>query len=483
MTQSGLRSFARGSAATFAGQLAQMVLGLVSVVVLSRLLPPADFGLIAMVAVVTSLGVLLRDLGLGVAALRAPVLEHQQASNLFWVNAALSLVTGAGIALSGPVLSAIYHEPRLQVVAPALSISFVLSGLQAQIQVSLARAKKFGTLATITATSKALGLATAIVLALLGWGYWALIVEAWVVALSDFVLKWTAARWSPSRPRKGAGTRKLVSSGADYAGAGFIQYLASNADTFTLGARWGATDVGLYSRAKQLYTLPLTFLSPLVNVAVPTMNDARARGESVQSHLLKLQAMFGTWIVLLYVGTAASAPSLFDLALGHEWVGAAPAFQLLAFGGAVKAIEQVNWWAFLVIGSSREQLKYNMVSQTGTAALVVLGALHSIEGAAFALSLSFFLSWLLSVHWLKVTAGLRAREFYWGGLRVLATGLVATAGTLILFAVAPAELNLLWATLAKSLLAGGSYLLLTGLTKEGRESLRSTAALFHRSGR
>lgn len=239
MSSTGLSSFAKGSAVTVVAQAANIVLTLVSTVVLSRLLPPEDFGLVAMVGVVTALGALLRDLGLTVSALRTPTLSHQQASNLFWVNTVLSAVAGTAIAFSGPLLSEIYKEPRLQTITPVLAISFFLSGMQAQIQVKLSRGKKFGTLAAITVASNATGIATAIVLALSGAGYWALVWQVVAVSIVEFLAKAVAARWVPARPRRNANTKHLVVSGADYAASSFIQYFATNADTFTLGVRWG----------------------------------------------------------------------------------------------------------------------------------------------------------------------------------------------------------------------------------------------------
>lgn len=432
LSNTGLASFAKGSAITVLGQGANMILTLVSTVVLSRLLPPTDFGLVAMVGVVTALGGLLRELGLTVSALRAPTLSHQQASNLFWVNTVLSAAAGAAIAFSGPLLSDIYREPRLQAITPVLAIAFFLSGMQAQIQVKLSRGKKFGTLAAITVAANAAGIATAVVLAIHGLGYWALVWQVVAVSVVEFLSKAIAARWVPARPRRNANTKHLVISGIDYAASSFIQYFATNADTFTLGVRWGAAEVGLYSRAKQLMSMPIQLLTPLVNVAVPTLNEAKARGENVQDHLLRIQSFIGMVMTWLFVITAASAPALFILVLGEDWAPAAPVFQLLALGGAAQAFSQVSWWAFLVLGTSRDLLKYNLVSKTMTALLVTGGALVSVEGAAAGLSLALLLSWLLNVKWLDKTANMTAKSFYLNGGRFLGAGVAAVLGTILL---------------------------------------------------
>ena len=60
-------------------------------------------------------------------------------------------------------------------------------------------------------------------------------------------------------------------------------------------------------------TMPMQLLNPLVNVAVPTLNEAKARGEDVQDHLLRIQSLIGMVTTWLFVVAAASAPTLFTL--------------------------------------------------------------------------------------------------------------------------------------------------------------------------
>lgn len=77
---------ARGSAITLVGQITRILIQLLSVILLARLIPPADFGLYAMVLAVSGVAQIFLDLGFSMAALRSRDLTKQQHSNLFWIN-------------------------------------------------------------------------------------------------------------------------------------------------------------------------------------------------------------------------------------------------------------------------------------------------------------------------------------------------------------------------------------------------------------
>ena len=119
------RSAIRGGFLTGAAQGCNFVLKMGATIVLARLLTPEDFGLIAMVAVVTSFLIYFGDLGLYDATIQKIDLSSDQLSSLFWINVAVGVTFTICIAGLAPVITWFYHEPRLLWIAPALGISFI----------------------------------------------------------------------------------------------------------------------------------------------------------------------------------------------------------------------------------------------------------------------------------------------------------------------------------------------------------------------
>src|ERR1700720_2010656 len=103
----------RGGVLNVTSQIAQFLIQTVATVVLARLLTPADFGLVAMVATITGLGQAFADLGLSEATIQRKEITHDQVSALFWINVAIGLGLMLVTVALAPLLAKFYRDPRL----------------------------------------------------------------------------------------------------------------------------------------------------------------------------------------------------------------------------------------------------------------------------------------------------------------------------------------------------------------------------------
>lgn len=420
------RQGARGGGIMVAGQLAKLAIQVASVVILSRLLVPADFGLIAMTTVFLSLGSMIRDFGLPTAALQAQSLTAQQSSNLFWINVVLGLGGALVLVAATPLIVAMYEEPRLGAILPLMASTLVIGGLSAQSQVQLARMMRFRQLALAGVAAQLIGLLVSIAGALSGLGYWALAWSAVASSIALLALQGIAARWIPMLPRRAAGTKSIVGSGANFGVAQLLGFAAANADTVLIGARWDATEVGFYNRAYQLLMMPIqALLAPLTNVVMPIAHRANKAGRPIDDVLLRVQSALGVGVVWIFTAATSSAPFLIPLLVGRGWGGTVSIFQILAIGGAVQAFSFVSYWGFILYGQSRQLLYYNLVTKSLTVVAVALGSLISVEGVAVAYASSLVLSWPINLVWLAKTAGQQSLAYLGNGVRPLGAGTLA----------------------------------------------------------
>ena len=410
------------------GSAASLLVQLVSLVVLSRLLNPADFGLVAMVSVFVVLGNLLRDFGLPMAGLQLRTLSAQQAANLFWMNMGVAALVAGALVAATPGLVLLYDEPRLAAIVPALAVVVFLGGVTAQIQVNLARRMRFVTLVVTDVGAQVLGLTTAIVLAIAGAGYWALVAQTVVTAGILLASRWVASAWLPARFRRGHGSVGLLRVGANYGAAQLLAFLQSNVDTVVIGTQYGAAPLGYYSRAYQMLTAPAArLLDPLTQVVVTTLNQVKTEGRDPHPALLRIQFALGAFIVWLFAVSAGVAANLIPFVLGAQWTPSIPVFQILAIGGCVWVFNHVSYWVFIVNEKSRELLRYNLVSKPIAIACILAGAPFGITGVAWGYVAAMAVSWPLNLVWLSRTAGLTALPFAANGVRILAAGAVGAA--------------------------------------------------------
>lgn len=363
---------------TLLSQWLRLLIQIVGFVVLSRLLSPEDFGLIAMVAVVLNMATLFADFGLSLAGIQAVELSPAQKSNLFWLNCAAGLGGMMLLSLGSPLLALYYGETRLVEIGITLSFSMLVSGIGVQFRVELNRQRRFSALAWQDVAAAALGLLTAIGAALIGWGYWALVLLTLIpVAVATFAGILTA-QWWPSRYRRGEPMRDLLVFGGNNLVLQIANMVSRSIDVMEIGRHHGATVVGLYSRASQLVALAFQqVVTPLTRVILPRLVEVKDSSVEFHALLLRLQRLI-TFILPAALSLAgAVAPSMLTVFLGADWISAASALQVLCIGAIVQATAYIYYWSFLAIGKTGllffSELPGRIVMVTGAIILAPYG--------------------------------------------------------------------------------------------------------------
>ncbi|MFP5393773.1 MAG: oligosaccharide flippase family protein, partial [Gammaproteobacteria bacterium] len=96
------------------------ILALLVNIVLARLLQPADFGLVAMAAVVLGFIDIFKDVGTGAALIQRAEVSDTLLSSVFWFNVGFGVLATAGAMACAPLVALFYHEPRVTAVLMAM---------------------------------------------------------------------------------------------------------------------------------------------------------------------------------------------------------------------------------------------------------------------------------------------------------------------------------------------------------------------------
>lgn len=411
---------ARGSAVTMLAQVLKLILSLASTVLLARLLDPTDFGLLSMAVAIVGIAEILRDFGLSSAALHAAELSNGQKSNLFWINTALGASLGGLVFLAAPLLSSLYGQPALVPIVHWLSLTFVFSGIATQFRVELNRGFRYVALNATDVVAQALGLASALYVAVVASNYWALVIQQLVVAGVGLVIAVICAKWMPGRPRRGQHMRALVTYGIHLVGTQSISYATRNADNVGIGIVWGATGLGFYDRAYQLLMVPLNQIqAPLTKVALPTLARAAGDPPTYMRYLTKAHRVYCYFTVTGFFFIAAVAPALVDVLFGPRWHLAGQILAILAIGGAFRSLVQIFYWVYLSLGLTRAQLRFTAVAQPVLTLVILSGLFFGPVGVAVAHSVGYALYWLVSLLWVGRVAKLDMRPFLLDALRIV----------------------------------------------------------------
>jgi O-antigen/teichoic acid export membrane protein len=426
------RKSVRGGVVAVCGQGARFLLQTATTMLLARLLSAEDFGLQGMAAVLISFLGLFSDGGLGAATVQRAEVTKEQISTLFWINSAVGVALAVLSALLAPLLVAFYGEPRLYWITVVLGVAFIFSGLAAQHRAMIMRNMRFATLAKIDVLSLAMSSGAAVVVALLGWQYWALVAMWGVNSVVGAVGAWFADPWIPGPPRRKCGILSLLHFGWMSTCNNLMVFLAWNADNILLGRFWGADALGLYGRAYQLATMPVHQLNgAITGVAFSALARMQNDPDRLAGSFLRGFSIIVSLTIPVTICCALFAQEIVVVLLGTKWIEAAPIFRLLAPTALVFAL--VNPLSWLVMSTGRMGRALSMTTATTPVVIlgIVLGLSHGPTGVALGYSSAMILLVLPIVAWSKRGTSITWADLLKATRQPLLAGLVAAATGLI----------------------------------------------------
>ena len=324
----------KGMAWTAFGSGAMAVLKILVLVLLTRLLSPADFGVVGAALIVITFSLTFSQLGLGPALVQRPVLEPGHISTAFFASTAFGFLVAAVVWLIAPLLAAFFRMEQLTLVVRWLAVVFPILGLTTVAENLIQRDLRFRLLANTDVIAYAVGYGVVgVSLALLGAGVWALVAAqvSQVCTRSIILLRAAPPLFHPRPTRRWFNELLGFGAGLSAAKAGFT--VANQIDNFVVGRWLGAVALGLYSRAFQLMVVPTALLGDVLDrVLFPTM--ARVQDDPRRLTAAYLRGTAIVVLVTLPVGVVAAilAPELVRVAFGAKWIGLVPVFQVLAMG-------------------------------------------------------------------------------------------------------------------------------------------------------
>lgn len=324
-----------GYRATLLSQAVRVACKLGGVMILARLVTPAQHGLFAMAATFTLLLVLFRDLGMGAAAVRAASLSEGQHSALFWLHIYLGVGLAMVVVFSAPVVARFYDEPGVHSVLLLLGVGFILNGVNGWPRARLLRDLRFVDHNRIETAGAVAGTVAMIVAAAAAEEARSF---AWFTVISETVMLIGVWRAGPVLPRAPAAWREMLvlsRTGLHVTGFQFLQYATTQLDLVLMGRWFGATALGFYNRAGQVLVQPATHIAaPFTQVLMPTLARLGPASPEFARHFCE------TTRVIAYLSLPVAAlgwavpEEMVIVLLGRDWPEAAPLLRWLAITAA-----------------------------------------------------------------------------------------------------------------------------------------------------
>jgi O-antigen/teichoic acid export membrane protein len=448
----------RSLAWTAIGKYSNNLISLGIAAVLTRVLTADDFGLIAMVMVISGFLSILTEAGFSTAVVQKRDLSPAALSSVFWLGLGIGCLAAAGLAAVSPLVARFFSEPRLGPVVAAMGVGFVFVALGRVPNGLLERSFAFKERAIADVASAALGGVVGIVMALSRGGYWALVAQTLVSGFAAAALRLHFARFKPMRVFQLAEIKRVMGYSSGVTAFAAINYWARNLDKALIGRFFGTAELGFYGRAYALMLYPLETINGILN---PTLHPLLSELQGDKPRMARVYLKVARLVALIALPAMAVigslAPEIVRTVWGPNWGPSIKVFSVLCIVGSVQPVGATFGAVFLATNRTRLLALSGLINACVMMAGMALGVRGGIIGVAIGYSCAYALIFFPTMYLVVVTMlGGRVRDMvvvlaapagiagavtglifgynlllrgHWGDLPHLLVGLVAGAAT------------------------------------------------------
>lgn len=346
-----------------AGSLSTGVVTALVMVVLARLVDPAEFGVMAFAQLSVSFVHYFSNLGVAPALIRSKNLNDETVHAAFEITVVFSFLLGIGLWLFAPHSVHIMNSSKLPWVIRVMGVNFFISGLGIVNESLLRRRMKFGSLAICqTVPYVSAYLFVGIPMAFLGFGVWALVSALISQSVIRVAMLWFIAPHTIRINLNIDSFKEILGFGSQHSVAGFIEFLGNSVDRFCVGKFLGASTLGVYTRGLNLVNVPNQYLGvSIARVLFPGFSEAQETPERLKNGYLKGSAVCCMLMFSFAMAMVPVARQVIVLVLGEKWVDAWPAFVGYGFIGWMGLMGSISITVIDVIGRQYTKIFIHLV--------------------------------------------------------------------------------------------------------------------------
>ena len=322
-------------------------------ILMARILTPADYGIVGMLAIFIAVSQSLVDSGFSQALIRKQDRSEIDNSTVFYFNIAVGIVLYLLLFFCAPLIADFYNEPLLVPVTRTIGLSVVFNSL-AVVQRALLTVKlDFKTQAKASFVGAVISGAIGISLAYTGFGVWAIVWQQISNLVIITILLWIFSKWKPIWVYSWKSFRELFNFGSKLLASGLLNTIFNNLYLIVIGKFFKASDLGYYTRAHQFTDFASSNITGIFQrVTYPvlsTIQNDDDRLADVYRRLLRTSAFI---IFPFMTGMAAVAKPMILSFLTKEWLFSAVLIQILCFSQMWYPVHAINLNLLQVKGRS-----------------------------------------------------------------------------------------------------------------------------------
>lgn len=368
--------------------------------VLARLLTPAEYGIMAIIAILVAVSNALIDSGFSNALIRKREIERIDYNTIFYFNLIVSIVLYFILYIGSPAISVFFKEALLVEVCRVIGWVIIVNALGIIPRTILTKSVDFKTQTKVSLISSLASGCIGIGMAFSGMGVWSLVGQQLSRQLLNTVFLWLFCRWCPAWEFSSRSFKEMFGFGSKLLLSGLIDTIYKNIYYFVIGHFYTSAQLGQYTRAEQFKNIFSSNLTTVVQrVSYPVLSSIQNEPERLKEAYRRIikTTMLVTFACML--GLAAVAKPLILLLIGEQWLPACVFLQIICFSGMLYPLHAINLNILQVKGRSDLFLKLEILKKVIAIIPIGAGIFYGIEYMLWGSVLSSFLSFFLNSYY------------------------------------------------------------------------------------
>lgn len=369
------------------------------VIILARILSPAEFGIIAMLTIFTSIAYSLIDSGFSTAIIQKKNATIVDETSVFYFNIFIGLLTTLILWITAPWIASFYNEPELTLLTRVLSITLFIDSLGIMHYTLMKKSIDFKKLTKISVIASVLSGIIGISMAYNDFGVWSLVGYTICNKFFRLILYWILNTWRPILIFSISSLRSMFTYGSNIVFIGLMETFFNHLYSLVIGKFFSASDLGYYSRAKSLQQVIVQNISGIVSRVTfsvfSEIQDDKKRLKRVSKKIISSVALLTFPIMMgLYV---VSKPLIVVL-LSSKWLASVPYLQLLCGVGLTVPLNTINLNVLKAIGLSGLLFRLELFKKVLIVIAILLTYQSGIKTMIVGQVVVYSLSYLLNIY-------------------------------------------------------------------------------------
>lgn len=381
-------------------RIATQAIQLIVMLILGRMLGPEAFGLVGMLAIFIAISQTFVDSGFSSALIRKQDRSEADYATTFYFNIVVSLSCYFLLFICAPYIAYFYHQPELINLTRVLGVVILANAFAVVQRTRLTVAMDFKTQAKASLLSVSCSTIVALTLAYYNFGVWALVGQTLSFAIFNVILLNIFDPWLPKCGFSKASFKSLFGFGSKLLASGLLDTIYNNIYQIIIGKLFNAGQLGLFSQAKNLSSIPAMTLTGIIQrVTYPMMSHIQNDQQALDKAYLLTLRLAAVVIFPIIIGLGLVAKPLLTVLLGSEWQSAAELMTILCLGYMLYPVHAINLNLLQVKGRSDLFLQLEIIKKVITTIVLVITIPFGIKVICIGMVIQSYLAVLINTYY------------------------------------------------------------------------------------